>query len=635
MSNKAQWFVISLLFVILTSLLAGTFFITKFNFSRPQVVLSSTTPDNSLKILASGFNIDSYGNYIFPLGSVTVLLNLTSGGSSQVDSIGAVLHYDPTIVSAQSVSFNQPLSTSYLINDAMKCNPIYIQKDSSGVETGTIRIARTAIPLPSDCNLSSDSIKGLFPTYTPIPAGTSGNFASITFTTLRNTTTPYLISYDLRSSFPNFVDTLNDSNVPAYVTPAERVGRAADTLGSVTNLSFVVGGQSQPSDTTPPSVSITNPLNGANLSGSINVTANANDNVAVSKVEFSLNGALKCTDTSAPYECLMDTTTITNSSAVSISAKAFDTASTPNTATNSVSVSVCNGDCQNPTAPTNLIAVQNLYNSVVLGWNASTDNVAVQGYKVYRKNSSETTFALLGTATSTSYTDNNVSPSTAYQYYVKAFDSANNLSAASNVLSVTTPAATIVDTTPPTVPGSLSANAVSTTQINLAWNASTDNIGGSGLAGYYIYRSTSGQSGSFTKLNSTVTTSLNFGDSGLTPSTTYWYYVTALDNANNESSPSTSISETTLNLVVASGAVAGTVSDNSNSPILKAKVVLTDTTGRTKSNTFTDASGHFGFTDIAPGNYTLTFSYKNYVSQTFQISVINGQTIMQNVVMTR
>ncbi|MBX4189188.1 fibronectin type III domain-containing protein [Candidatus Parcubacteria bacterium] len=76
--------------------------------------------------------------------------------------------------------------------------------------------------------------------------------------------------------------------------------------------------------------------------------------------------------------------------------------------------------------------------SAALSWTASTDNVGVTGYKVYRNG------ALLTSLTSTSYTDSSVSAGTTYSYAVSAYDAAGNASAQSNSITLTTP------TPPPT-----------------------------------------------------------------------------------------------------------------------------------------------------------------------------------------
>jgi chitodextrinase len=89
------------------------------------------------------------------------------------------------------------------------------------------------------------------------------------------------------------------------------------------------------------------------------------------------------------------------------------------------------------------------------------------------------------------------------------------------------------DTTPPSVPTGLSATAVSSTQINLSWTASTDNVG---VTGYDVFRNG-------TQVGTTTTTS--YQDTGLTADTTYSYTVAAYDAAGNVSAQSTPASATT------------------------------------------------------------------------------------------
>ena len=93
-------------------------------------------------------------------------------------------------------------------------------------------------------------------------------------------------------------------------------------------------------DTTPPTASITAPANGATVSGTVSVTASASDNVGVTKVEFYADGALRSTDTTAPYSWSWDTTTFANSSHTLV-AKAYDAAGNVGTSSN-VTVTVSN-----------------------------------------------------------------------------------------------------------------------------------------------------------------------------------------------------------------------------------------------------------------------------------------------------
>ncbi|CAL2081775.1 conserved protein of unknown function precursor containing a type A C-terminal secretion signal [Tenacibaculum sp. 190524A02b] len=90
------------------------------------------------------------------------------------------------------------------------------------------------------------------------------------------------------------------------------------------------------------------------------------------------------------------------------------------------------GDTQAPTAPSNLTVSNTTATSVNLTWNASSDNVSVTGYDVYRNNTKITTVS------NTNYQVNGLTPATNYSFYIKAKDAANNISTASNTVSVTT-----------------------------------------------------------------------------------------------------------------------------------------------------------------------------------------------------
>lgn len=125
----------------------------------------------------------------------------------------------------------------------------------------------------------------------------------------------------------------------------------------------------------------------------------------------------------------------------------------------------------------------------------------------------------------------NLSPSTLYHYRVLSRDSSGNLTVSVDNTFMT--AEDPQDSTPPTVPQNIQATAVSSSQVNLSWYASTDNVG---VGGYKIFR------------NGTQITSINttsYPDTGLSASTTFRYTVTAYDKAGNESNPSVSTTVTT------------------------------------------------------------------------------------------
>lgn len=96
-------------------------------------------------------------------------------------------------------------------------------------------------------------------------------------------------------------------------------------LGAAFLAELAKGSVPPSGDTTAPTVALTAPTAGATVVGSTTVTANATDNVGVQRVEFLVDGALKGTDTTAPYSYAWDSTGTANGSRV-LTARAFDSA---------------------------------------------------------------------------------------------------------------------------------------------------------------------------------------------------------------------------------------------------------------------------------------------------------------------
>ena len=91
-------------------------------------------------------------------------------------------------------------------------------------------------------------------------------------------------------------------------------------------------------------------------------------------------------------------------------------------------------DTQPPTAPTNLAATVIGPYQIDLSWTASTDNVGVAGYRIYRNGSPAATCA------ATTYSDTGLDSNAAFSYQVSAYDLSNNESAKSNIATGSTPA---------------------------------------------------------------------------------------------------------------------------------------------------------------------------------------------------
>ncbi len=196
-----------------------------------------------------------------------------------------------------------------------------------------------------------------------------------------------------------------------------------------------------------------------------------------------------------------------------------------------------------PTAPSNLAASVSSASQINLKWTASTG--AVTDYVIAQcVGAGCTTFSQIATVTGHTYDVTGLEPGTSYSYVVWAVG-AGGISGNSNVASASTPSLV----SPPTAPANLVATAGSSSQISLAWTASTS---ASGIAEYIVQRSQGGAS--FVQVGTSASTGYN--DSGLAAATSYSYRVEAVDNSGNTSAFSNVASATTQAAVALSIAPA-------------------------------------------------------------------------------
>lgn len=189
---------------------------------------------------------------------------------------------------------------------------------------------------------------------------------------------------------------------------------------------------------------------------------------------------------------------------------------------NSKSFTISAPDTTAPTAP-NLSASGTTSVSTILSWTGASDNISVTAYDIYNNG------ILLTTVTASPYTVTGLTPSTTYNFVVKAKDGSGNISVDSNSVSVTTLAP---DTIAPTAP-TLTASGTTNSSTILSWSGSTDNVG---VTTYEIYKDGT--------LLATINTS-PYTVTGLTASTNYTFSIKAKDAAGNISSASNSVNITT------------------------------------------------------------------------------------------
>jgi hypothetical protein len=178
------------------------------------------------------------------------------------------------------------------------------------------------------------------------------------------------------------------------------------------------------------------------------------------------------------------------------------------------------GSATIPLAPSNLTATAVSSSQINLAWHDNSSNET--GFQIWRYDASAgwSQIANVGANTS-SYSNTGLSSSTTYYYYVLAYNSAGN-SSYSNTASATTQSGGSI--TVPNAPSNLSATAVSSSQINLAWN---DNSNNETSFEIWIYQSGIGWN-TLPFQNANVT---SYTDEGLSPSTLYYYVVRAVNSA--------------------------------------------------------------------------------------------------------
>ena len=247
--------------------------------------------------------------------------------------------------------------------------------------------------------------------------------------------------------------------------------RARDIAG-LTTLSAVVTVtvQNVVTDTTPPTVSMTAPANGATVTGTVTVSANASDNVGVAGVQFLLDGAnLGAEDTGSPFSVVWNTATAAPG-AHALTARARDAAG--NTTTSAI-ITVTIPDTTAPvisvSAPANGATVSG---TVAVSASAS-DNVAVVGVQFLLDG------ANLGAEdTSSPYS---VSWNTATASIGTHTLTARARDAAGNTTTSATVTVTVPDTTGPTVSVTAPANGAAVTGTITVSAVASDNVGVAGV----------------------------------------------------------------------------------------------------------------------------------------------------------
>jgi chitodextrinase len=240
-----------------------------------------------------------------------------------------------------------------------------------------------------------------------------------------------------------------------------------------------------------------------------------------------------------------------------------------NTALNSSSFAyVSLGSSVDSTPPViSNVATTPVQNSVTVNW---TTNEAADSQVEYGATSSYGQNTALDSTLATSHSQfiSGLTAGNTYHYRVRSRDAAGNLGLSGD-FSVTVPAGQ--DTTKPSTPANLVASAGSSTLVNLAWTASTDNVG---VTRYNVLRN---------GVQIGTSTGVSYPDATVAPNISYSYVVNAQDAAGNVSANSNTATVTTPPDTTKPSAPAGLTgsSNASGTQITMSWTAATDNVGVT------------------------------------------------------
>ena len=200
--------------------------------------------------------------------------------------------------------------------------------------------------------------------------------------------------------------------------------------------------------------------------------------------------------------------------------RAIDSAENASEFSDSAEVTVT--DITAPTTPGTPSAVLNVDDSVTVSWGASTDDMAMEHYEIWRDGS------FLTASVDVTFTDSTTRQGQTYSYTVYAVDAVGNRSSASAPATIA-----VLDRIAPSAPTSLLASSPAKGTVRLTWKASTDNVG---VKGYYVYR------GSTLIATLSIGTASSYTVKNLASGQINAFSVLAFDAAGNQSGASNSAS---------------------------------------------------------------------------------------------
>jgi thermitase len=317
-------------------------------------------------ISAIGNNLAGVAGMAWKISILPIQISNQADGSSTYSDVAECIQY-ATNQAAKVVNISyENIYTSSIVNDAALSlrnsgGLVVVAAGNSGADVSSWGASPNLIVVGATD--SNDSLAYFSNFGTPVDlvapgvgiytTAVGGNYNSVdgtSFSTPLVSGTAALI-YSLN---PNF----SASQVEQFIlSTTQDLGASGPDLtyaGGRLNAGLAVQKAAATIDTVPPIVSLTAPLKGATVAGTISLTAAASDRGGIAKVEFFMDGTSVGTMAVAPYSVSMNTTNYANGSH-SISARATD--SSGNSATVAITVNVNNVALQTPSITLDNLAV--------------------------------------------------------------------------------------------------------------------------------------------------------------------------------------------------------------------------------------------------------------------------------------
>lgn len=414
---------------------------------------NTTIINNIFYNALSGWDIQTSNSFSGLIANNTFVgPNLYHGGASKA---GQIILWDGDVANSL---------TNIIIRNNLFINP-YQEPIVTYSGVGTTNISGCAI----DHNLTTTAV--IYDNGFSCSIGS--NLVSTNPALINSTTQPYNLQETATS--PGINAGINISQVTEDFNGTSRPQGASYDIGA---YQLITAATAPSINLSPSSLTFNSVVVGATSTAQfINITNNGNVTLTFSSIIFNGNfspAGLGSCGVSVPLAAGTSCTISVNFVPTALGSRSGGVTLTDN-ASNSPQTVTFSGigisapDIIPPSIPVGLTATASSPSQINLSWTASSDNVGVSGYHIYRSS------ALIATTTTTFYQDVGLNPNTSYSYSVSAFDVAGNQSAQSIAVNATTQNIVVTATSTPVS---------STTTPSINNNPPSSGGGGSGGGSY-------------------------------------------------------------------------------------------------------------------------------------------------------